>query len=98
LWLAGACDIAIAAVAWYLSRIADSRAGADTAPAEQQPKRSELRQQGGGIALPVAAASVGCAFFLMEIVWYRMLAPILGGTVYTFGLILAAALVGIGAG
>lgn len=45
-----------------------------------------------------AAAIVGFAFLLMELVWYRMLAPILGGTTFTFGLILAAALLGIGAG
>lgn len=45
-----------------------------------------------------AAAMVGFAFFLMELVWYRMLGPILAGTTYTFGLILAVALLGIGIG
>ena len=45
-----------------------------------------------------AAAVVGFAFLLMELVWYRMLAPILGGSTFTFGLILAAALLGIGLG
>jgi len=45
-----------------------------------------------------AATIVGFAFFLMELVWYRMLAPLLGGTTYTFGLILAVALAGIGSG
>jgi spermidine synthase len=45
-----------------------------------------------------SAAVVGFAFFLMELVWYRMLAPLLGGTIYTFGLILAIALAGIGLG
>src|SRR5439155_988248 len=45
-----------------------------------------------------AAALVGFVFFLMEIVWYRMLTPLLGGTTYTFGLILAVALLGISAG
>ncbi|PYQ40961.1 MAG: spermidine synthase [Acidobacteria bacterium] len=45
-----------------------------------------------------AAAIVGFAFFLMELVWYRMLGPILGGTVYTFGLVLAVALAGIALG
>jgi spermidine synthase len=45
-----------------------------------------------------AAGAVGAAFLLMEIVWYRMLAPILGGSAYTIGLILALALLGIGAG
>ncbi|MBK8216537.1 MAG: fused MFS/spermidine synthase [Myxococcales bacterium] len=48
---------------------------------------------------PVAAAGVvGFAFLLMELVWYRMLAPLLGGSSYTFGLILAVALLGIGVG
>ncbi|HVS32874.1 MAG TPA: fused MFS/spermidine synthase [Thermoanaerobaculia bacterium] len=45
-----------------------------------------------------AAAIVGFAFLLMELVWYRMLAPLLGGTTFTFGLILATALLGIGLG
>jgi len=45
-----------------------------------------------------AAAVVGFAFLLMELVWYRMLAPLLGGSSYTFGLILAVALFGIGVG
>ncbi len=44
------------------------------------------------------AGIVGFAFFLMELVWYRMLGPILGGTTFTFGLILAVALMGIGLG
>src|SRR5213078_4705627 len=46
----------------------------------------------------LAAAIVGFAFLLMELVWYRMLAPLLGGSTFTFGLILAIALLGIGLG
>jgi spermidine synthase len=46
----------------------------------------------------VASGLVGFTFFLMEMTWYRMLGPILGGTVFTFGLILAVALLGIGVG
>lgn len=50
-------------------------------------------------ALVLAAAfGVGFVFFAMELVWYRMLNPLLGGTLYTFGLILSVALLGIGAG
>jgi len=45
-----------------------------------------------------AGAVVGFVFMLMEIVWYRMLSPLLGGTTYTFGLVLAVALLGIGIG
>ena len=44
------------------------------------------------------AGLVGFAFLLMEMVWYRMLGPILGGTTFTFGIILAVALAGIGVG
>lgn len=47
---------------------------------------------------PLAAAVAGFAFMLMELVWYRMLAPLLGGSSYTLGLILAVALAGIGLG
>ncbi len=46
----------------------------------------------------IASATVGFAFLLMELVWYRMLTPLLGGTTFTFGLILAVALLGIGMG
>ncbi len=45
-----------------------------------------------------AAAITGFAFFLMELVWYRVLGPLLGGTVFAFGLILSIALFGIGVG
>ena len=45
-----------------------------------------------------ACGIVGFAFFLLELVWYRMLSPLLGGSVFTFGLILATALLGIAAG
>jgi len=48
--------------------------------------------------LLLASGTVGFAFFLLEIVWYRLLAPLLGGSVFTFGLVLAIALVGIGVG
>jgi spermidine synthase len=44
------------------------------------------------------ACGTGFIFFLMELVWYRLLGPILGGTTFTFGLILAMALLGVGLG
>lgn len=53
---------------------------------------------GGAKVIYVAAGVTGFAFFLMELVWYRLLAPILGGTIFSFGLILTVALLGIGIG
>ena len=46
----------------------------------------------------LAATIVGFVFLLMELVWYRMLAPLLGGSTFTSGLILALSLLGIGLG
>lgn len=65
------------------------------APTESRP----TRPAGPPTRFVLAAAAItGFAFTLMELVWYRMLAPLLGGSTYTFGLILAVALLGIGAG
>jgi spermidine synthase len=46
----------------------------------------------------LSAFAVGFVFFAAELVWYRMLTPLLGGTTFTFGLILAVVLLGIGLG
>jgi spermidine synthase len=46
----------------------------------------------------VSAGLFGVAFFVMELVAPRMLAPLLGGTVFTFGLVVAVALLGIAVG
>ncbi len=101
LWAACACNIGVALMARWLSR----RWG--DVPAETRSKSDDKARGAGDISgsapAPApfvlgAAALVGLAFFLMELVWYRMLAPLLGGTVFTFGLILAVALLGIGLG
>ncbi|HVU02738.1 MAG TPA: fused MFS/spermidine synthase [Polyangiaceae bacterium] len=54
--------------------------------------------RGSGAVAYAVAFGVGFAFLLLEIVWYRLLAPVLGGSAYTFGLVLATALAGIGLG
>jgi spermidine synthase len=46
----------------------------------------------------LAAGVVGFVFLGLELVWYRILTPLLGGSSLTFGLILACALAGIGIG
>ncbi|MEE8524409.1 MAG: fused MFS/spermidine synthase [Thermoanaerobaculia bacterium] len=94
IWVAAALNVLIALAARALAaRVPDVR------PAEITPA-SESRKAGPPklVFALFAAAAVGFVFLLMELVWYRMLAPILGGSSYTFGLILALALAGIGAG
>ena len=92
LWVAAVVNLIVAAVAIALARNAGEREmGSATRPLSDGPTAPER-------FVLAAAAIVGFAFFLMELVWYRMLAPILGGTVYTFGLVLAVALAGIALG
>jgi predicted membrane-bound spermidine synthase len=92
---------------------APAPAGTPTEPgvARRSPAEPPLAAAHGAAVMPeeaggnvpagfvlAAAGIVGFAFLLMELVWYRMLSPILGGSTFTFGLILAVALLGIGLG
>jgi spermidine synthase len=76
---------------------ADGAGANEPASAASSPKSSDGAALSPAFVLG-ASAAVGFAFFLMELVWYRMLGPLLGGTVFTFGIILAVALFGIGLG
>ena len=92
LWLAAGLNLLVAVVARNVDRtlpaIVDGEASSDAPMDAAAPLAFVLG----------ASATVGFAFFLMELVWYRMLGPLLGGSVFTFGLILALALAGIGVG
>lgn len=72
---------------------------------ETPPAEPAVQTRTGDAGAPVpprfvfaASAVTGFTFLLMEMVWYRMLTPLLGGTTFMFGLVLAIALLGIGAG
>ena len=99
LWIAAGINLLVAIAASQVDR---------TCPVGPAPKRRSTPGRADLRSLPpprvprsfllIASAVVGFAFFLMELVWYRMLGPLLGGSVFTFGLILAVALAGIGIG
>src|ERR1700680_1021123 len=96
LWWATVVNGLVALSAFHLSKSTP-----DVKPVLETP--GDLDQEGSGattspIFVFCAAGLVGFAFFLMEIVWYRMLGPLLGGSTFSFGLILAVALLGIGLG
>jgi spermidine synthase len=94
LWLACLLNALVAMTARNLSRtfVAPEPEPARVASAAEATWRPPT-----GFVL-FAAAVVGFSFLLMELVWYRMLGPLLGGSSFTFGLILAVALLGIGLG
>ncbi len=62
-------------------------------------RRSPFTAPSGSVPFVLfMSGAVGFSFFLMEIVWNRMLTPLLGGSVFTLGLVLAITLVGLGLG
>jgi predicted membrane-bound spermidine synthase len=65
---------------------------------QAHPSASKSLVQAPERAVLIAASVVGFAFFLMEMVWYRVLSPLIGGTVFSMGLILSVALLGVGIG
>jgi len=94
---AAGVNLLIGAAAWFVSRDATSvkavQPSALTSNGETtDPSRLTAR------FLYLAAGITGFTFFLSELVWFRILSPLLGSSVYGFGLILALALAGIGLG
>lgn len=99
LWLACGLLVSIAGVigSWRFAPSERSRGS------EREVVKSATSSAvaGSTMKLPeliLVSALVGAVFFLMELVWFRMLAPLLGGTTYSFGAILAVVLAGIGLG
>jgi spermidine synthase len=90
---AAALNVVVGIVAIFVGRHGFSVAGSQLS--DSQPTTDNRQPT---TLILISSAVVGFAFLLMELVWYRMLTPLLGGTTFTFGLILAVALLGIGLG
>jgi spermidine synthase len=96
LWVACAANVIVALAAFIVSRFLPSGVAP---PVDSQKKIAPEKTVVAPLPLVLIAAAVtGFVFLLMELVWYRMMTPLLGGTMFTFGLILAMALLGIGLG
>jgi spermidine synthase len=99
LWLAALANLLLAVTARALARRHGEAPDRSPVAGTTGEPAAETAARAVGLRFALAAAAlVGFAFFLQELVWYRMLSPILGGSSYTFGLILAVALSGIGLG
>lgn len=107
LWTGCAISLLVGMIAVRRSRTLAPQGPLLDRPQTAPPREAnrDRRLEGAGaeadarpILIYLTAGVLGFTFFALELVWYRMLAPILGGTTFTFGLILCVALAGIGVG
>jgi spermidine synthase len=91
-YVACALDAAVALIALALAGVASYE------PAAEATKGTAADRVPGAWAIYLTIALSGMAALGAEVVWTRLLSLLLGGTVYTFSLILAVFLVGLGLG
>jgi len=96
-YVACALNVTVAAVALGLAAGPARYSYAYSVPPESAIKGSAGRAAGGR-AVHLAIALSGMSALGAEVVWTRLLSLLLGGTVYTFSLILAVFLLGLGIG
>lgn len=105
LWVACLLNLLVGLSARALSRRYEdhSPASPQAEPSQAEPGQRAAPKGASAFQLSqpwvlVAAFITGFVFLLAELVWYRLASPILGGSTYTFGVVLAVALLGIGLG
>jgi spermidine synthase len=86
-------NLTVAAVALLLANVAPF-----TATASPQPASAVAASAGGNRTVYVAIALSGMTALGAEVIWTRILSLLFGATVYTFSLILAVFLLGLGIG
>jgi len=97
-YVAAALNFTVASIALLLAGRTPHRAPAGRASSHDIPMaRGDARPTGARIVYVVIALS-GLTALGAEVVWTRILSLLLGGTVYTFSIILAVFLVGLGIG
>ncbi len=90
IWIACAANALVAVVA--RNRARSSR------PVAAMPRPEGGAPRARRLFVLVAAFLTGLSFLLLELVWYRLSAPLLGGSAYTYGIVVLLALFGVGAG
>jgi len=90
--------VAARAIGRRSSLPAESAGSAAAAPEAAEPAAPRGAADLEARLAYLVAGLVGFVFLGLELVWYRILTPLLGGSSLTFGLILACALAGIGIG
>ncbi len=97
-YVAASLNVAVAVVAWLSS--AGAREQNDAAPVERTVQEKSASPGGRASRWPVyvTIALSGFCALAAEVVWTRLLALVFSATVYTFSIILAVFLIGLGLG
>jgi spermidine synthase len=90
-FVAVALNIVVASIAFYLSRLTPAVAESDT-------REASVETPPGTNLVYAAIALSGMTALGAEVVWTRLFTLLLGGTTYTFSIILSVFLIGIGLG
>jgi spermidine synthase len=99
LLIAGLVNGLIALAAGIISNRLEIHPRPAVAPESFRSVATEKAHRKAPVPFVLAAAFVsGFSFFVIELLWYRLSTPLLGGSVYGFGLVLCVALGGIGLG
>ncbi|HEY1220050.1 MAG TPA: fused MFS/spermidine synthase [Bryobacteraceae bacterium] len=93
-WFAVAVNLVVAAISYALSKRTPAPIEGDAAPAE--PRRSGLWARHWPVYVTIALSGAGALG--AEVVWTRLVAMLLGSTVYVFSIILAVFLIGLAIG
>jgi spermidine synthase len=92
--VAAAVNLGVAGIAFVLApRISDARRGTSGVLSDAAPTEADAY-----VVIYVAIAMSGLCAMAAETVWTRILGLLLGGSVYTFSIILAVFLLGLGLG
>jgi spermidine synthase len=91
-YVAVAINVAVAAIGLGLSSFTRYE------PAPERARRDGVTAVAGASAVYVTIALSGLTALGAEVIWTRLLSLLLGGTTYTFSIILAVFLIGIGLG
>jgi spermidine synthase len=92
-YVAAALNLTVAAIA-----VAFASVSAQYEPPSDPATNRAVHRAPGATAVHLAIALSGMSALGAEVIWTRLLSLVLGGTVYTFSLILAVFLVGLGIG
>jgi spermidine synthase len=92
-YVAATINVVLAVIAFALAAVTSYRA-----PVEAQPTASPAARPSDVWVVYVVTALSGLTALGCQVVWTRVLALLLGATVYTFSVILAVFLIGLGVG